>query len=207
MGKPVYILHPLAAALLSSVSTAWGQEALEVSVNRNPVRVGEQVQLTFTLKNVSRRIDGLQIEGLKLLYGPSTSNSTSISTAPAPVKLGTLTPTRSFQRRTCKYPPRSPRVEGNAQEQTVCPPCRRPRRQASGPNAGNLGNVACVIETSKRNVHIGEPIVVSFKIFNRANNLDVRKFNIPETLDFGKKKWTSPNPDGNRKSFPVSATT
>ena len=33
-----------------SLGTVWGQEALEVSVNRNPVRIGEQVQLTFTLK-------------------------------------------------------------------------------------------------------------------------------------------------------------
>ena len=33
---------------LLSVGSAWSQESFEVSVNRNPVRVGEQVQLTFT---------------------------------------------------------------------------------------------------------------------------------------------------------------
>ena len=64
----------------------------------------------------------------------------------------------------------------------------------SGPNAGNLGNVACVIEMSKRNVHIGEPIVLSFKIFNRATNLDVRKFNIPETPGFWKEEVDIPEP-------------
>ena len=63
---------------LLSMGAAWSQEAFEVSVNRNPVRVGEQVQLTFTLKNVSGRVDGPEIKGLKLLFGPSTSNSTSI---------------------------------------------------------------------------------------------------------------------------------
>ena len=63
---------------LLSVGSAWSQEVFEVSVNRNPVRVGEQVQLTFTLKNVSGRVDGPEIKGLKLLFGPSTSNSTSI---------------------------------------------------------------------------------------------------------------------------------
>jgi hypothetical protein len=54
--------------------------------------------------------------------------------------------------------------------------------------------VACIIEASKRTVFIGEPIVISFKIFNRANNLDVRKFNIPETPGFWKEEVDIPEP-------------
>ena len=50
---------------------------IQVSVNRNPVRVGEQVQLTFTLKNVSGRVDGPKSR-TQVAFGPSTSNSTSI---------------------------------------------------------------------------------------------------------------------------------
>jgi len=178
-----------------SVSAAWGQEAFEVSVNRNPVRVGEQVQLTFTLKNISRRIDGPQIEGLKLLYGPSTSNSTSIFNGTRTSEVGYTYTYQVLSKTNVQVP--AFEVQGSKGTLKSKPFVLRVVARGakpSGPKAGNMGNVACVIETSKRNVHIGEPIVVSFKIFNRANNLDVRKFNIPETPGFWKEEVDIPEP-------------
>jgi hypothetical protein len=180
---------------LLCVSTAWGQEAFEVSVNRNPVRMGEQVQLTFTLKNLSRRIDGPQIEGLKLLYGPSTSNSTSIYNGTRTSEVGYTFTYQVLSKGNVQIP--AFEVQGSQGKLKSKPFVLRvtPRgAKPSGPNAGKLGNVACVIEASKRNVHIGEPIVVAFKIFNRANNLDVRKFNIPETPGFWKEEVDIPEP-------------
>lgn len=178
-----------------SVSSIQAQEAFEVSVNRNPVRTGEQVQLTFTIKNLQRRIDGPQIQGLKLLYGPSTSNSTSIVNG---ARSSEVAYTYTYQV-TSKTNVRIPAFELNGTKGTLKSDpfvLRVSARGAkpSGPNSGDLGTVACIIEASKRTVFIGEPIVISFKIFNRANNLDVRKFNIPETPGFWKEEVDIPEP-------------
>ena len=180
---------------LLSVGSAWSQESFEVSVNRNPVRVGEQVQLTFTLKNVSGRVDGPQIEGLKLLFGPSTSNSTSIYNGKRTSEVGYTYTYQVVSKTNVQIP--AFEIQGTQSKLKSKPFVLRITARGakpSGPNAGNLGNVACVIETSKRSVHIGEPLVVSFKIFNRANNLDVRKYNIPETPGFWKEDVEIPEP-------------
>lgn len=180
---------------LLSVTGMQAQEAFEVSVNRNPVRTGEQVQLTFTMKNLQRRVDGPQIQGLKLLYGPSTSNSTSIVNG---ARSSEVAYTYTYQV-TSKANVQIPVFELNGTKGTLKSKpfvLRVSARGAkpSGSNAGDLGTVACIIEASKRTVFVGEPIVVSFKIFNRANNLDVRKFNIPETPGFWKEEVDIPEP-------------
>lgn len=174
---------------------SWGQEALEVSVNRNPVQTGEQIQLTFTLKNINRKIDAPKINGLKFLGGPSTSNSTSwvngsrssessyTYTYQVTSKTDITVPSYEFQGSNGIL--KSTAFNIRVQERSNKP---------QGGNSGDLGTVACIIEASSRNVHVGEPIVVSFKIFNRANNLDVRNFNIPETPGFWKEIVETPEP-------------
>ncbi|MBO75639.1 MAG: hypothetical protein CMD33_10235 [Flavobacteriales bacterium] len=178
-----------------SMGMAWSQEAFEVSVNRNPVRVGEQVQLTFTLKNISRRIDGPVIKGLKLLYGPSTSNSTSIYNGTRTSEVGYTFTYQVLSRTNVEIPAFEVQgSQGKLKSKSFVLSVSTKGAKPSGSKTGNLGSVACVIEASKRNLHIGEQVVVSFKIFNNANNLDVRKFNIPETPGFWKEVVDIPEP-------------
>ena len=171
-----------------TIGTALGQEAFEVSANRNPVRIGEQVQLTFTLKNISRRIDGPKIEGLKLLYGPSTSNSTSIYNGSRTSEVSYTFTYQVLTKANVQVPVFE--VQGSQGKLKSKPFVLRVAARGSEPSVSkseSLGKVACVIEISKRSVYIGEPVVVEFKIFNRVTNLDVRKFNIPETPGFWKE--------------------
>lgn len=180
---------------LLSITSAFGQEAFEVSVNRNPVRTGEQVQLTFTQKNVSRRVEGPKIDGLKLLYGPSTSNSTSIYNGSRSTEVSYTFTYQVLSKKSVQIP--SFEIDGTAGPLQSKPFVLRVVERGakpSGGKSGNLGNLACIIEASKNKVYIGEPIVVSFKIFNRATNLDVRKFNIPETPGFWKEEIDIPDP-------------
>jgi hypothetical protein len=51
-----------------------------------------------------------------------------------------------------------------------------------------LGNLATVIEVSKRKVHLGEPIVFEYKIYNQHNSLEVREYNLPELKGFWKEE-------------------
>lgn len=178
---------------LLAFSAVQAQEAFEVSVNRNPVRTGEQVQLTFTMKNLQRRIDGPQIQGLKLLYGPSTSNSTSIVNGARSSEVAYTYTYQVLSKSDVQIPAFELKgTKGVLKSEAFVLQVRE--RGANATASGDLGTVACIIEASKRNVHIGEPIVVAFKIFNRANNLDVRKFNIPETPGFWKEEVEIPEP-------------
>ncbi len=181
--------------LLLTCLTAGAQEAFEVSVNRNPVQTGEQVQLTFLFKNMRQNIEAPNIKGLKLLFGPSTSNSTSFYN-------GTRTSEQSYTytyQVTGKTNITVPAYEIKGSKNpvkskafTIQVAARSQTKKKGGQR--DLGNVACIIETSKRSVHIGEPLIVSFKIFNRANNLDVRNFNIPETPGFWKETVETSEP-------------
>ena len=177
----------------SFISTA--QEAFEVSVNRNSVRTGEQVQLTFTFKNIQRKVDAPAIPGLKLVFGPSTSNSSSWING---AKSSEVAYTYTYQvtaDKDIEIPSYEVRGSKNVLRSTPFTLRVAPRGAAQEPDASaDLGAVACIIEASKRSVHIGEPIIVSFKIFNRANNLDVRNFNIPETPGFWKEPVETPEP-------------
>lgn len=195
----------LAMLLLFTIVTA--QEAFDVSVNRNPVRQGEQVALTFSFKNLNQNMQSPKIEGLKFLYGPSTSNSTSWVN-------GARTSEKSFTYTYLVVSDKDvvvPAYEVSGSKGKLRSKTFTLKVQAGNPPEGNTANtqsydaVACVIETSKRHVHIGEPIVVSFKILNRTNNLDVRNYNIAETpgfwketVDTGEPRWEAQIISGQR---------
>jgi hypothetical protein len=62
---------------LLTLVTAIGQESFNVTINKNPIRNGETLQLSLSLKNLRQDIAAPQIKGLKLLGGPSTSQNNS----------------------------------------------------------------------------------------------------------------------------------
>ena len=49
------------------------------------------------------------------------------------------------------------------------------------------------IEPSKRTVYLGEPLVLTYKIYNRYTNLDVRNYDIPELEGFWKETVQTPD--------------
>ena len=65
------------ALLLCALGTAIGQESFNVTINKNPIRNGETLQLSLSLKNLRVDASAPQIKGLKLLGGPSTSQNNS----------------------------------------------------------------------------------------------------------------------------------
>ena len=48
------------------------------------------------------------------------------------------------------------------------------------------------IEPNKRTVYLGEPLVLTYRIYNRYNNLDVRNYDIPELEGFWKETVDAP---------------
>ena len=175
------------AFILLTMVTAFGQESFNVTINKNPIRNGETIQLSLSLKNLRRDITAPQIKGLKLLGGPSTSQNNSWVNG---VSSSEIRYTYTYQvqsNQDIKVPSftvagSAGKLQSNAIKIKVLPRSAKQQKQKG------LGELACVIELSKRNVFVGEPLVASFKIYNRANNLDVREFNVPEMAGF----WTEP---------------
>jgi len=167
--------------------------SVTTSVNVNPVRVNSRVQISVTLDNCtssSGNIPMPKLQGLTFLGGPSQQHSTnwvngkktskhvytyaySISSnqnikIPA-IKLSTsagVLNSKPFVIRVLKNGAKTP----NTQQQK------------------GFGNLATVIEVSKRKVHLGEPIIFEYKIYNQHNSLEVREYNLPELKGFWKEE-------------------
>jgi len=167
--------------------------SVTTSVNANPVRLNSRVQISVTLDNCkssSGSISMPQLKGLTFLGGPSQQHSSnwingkktskhvytyaySISSnqdinIPA-IKLSTsagVLTSKPFVIRVLKDGAKTPNT-----------------KQQKG-----LGNLATVIEVSKRKVHLGEPIVFEYKIYNQHNSLEVREYNLPELKGFWKEE-------------------
>ncbi|MBV42382.1 MAG: hypothetical protein CL834_05065 [Crocinitomicaceae bacterium] len=173
------------AFILFAMVAAIGQESFNVTINKNPIRNGETLQLSLSLRNLRRDVSAPQIKGLKLLGGPSTSQNNSWVNG---VSSSEIRYTYTYQvqsNQDINIPSftvagSTGKLKSNAFKVKVLPRSAKQQKQRG------LGEVACVIELSKRNVFIGEPLVASFKIYNRANNLDVREYNVPEMAGF----WT-----------------
>jgi hypothetical protein len=180
------------AFILLAMVTAFGQESFNVTINKNPIRNGETIQLSLSLKNLRRDITAPQIKGLKLLGGPSTSQNNSWVNG---VSSSEIRYTYTYQiqsNQDIKVPSftvtgSTGKLQSNAIKIKVLPRSAKQQKQKG------LGELACVIELSKRNVFVGEPLVASFKIYNRANNLDVREFNVPEMAGFWTEQFEMPD--------------
>jgi hypothetical protein len=194
------------ACLFCGLSSALGMTAqdasVEVTVNSTNVNRGDVLRLAVTFVNCKvKEIDPPEIPGLEWRMGPSTSNSTQWVNGV----------TTSEQRYTYGYV-----VTGS--KEIVIPPLTWNTNQGSlksnsirilvngaGPSGGNLPNrtpsakrevnrdLVTSIEPSKRTVYLGEPLVLSYKIYNRYNNLDVRNYDIPELEGFWKETIASPD--------------
>lgn len=189
-------IRPIAlsiAFLLCAIVLAHGQESFSVTINKNPVRNGETVQLSLSMKNIRLNASAPQISGLKLLGGPSTSQNNSWVNG---VSSSEIKYTYTYQVQSNKdinvpsytVDGSTQKLRSNAFKIKVLPRSTKQKKQTG------IGELACVIELSKRNVFVGEPLVASFKIYNRANNLDVREYNVPEMTGFWSEQIDMPDP-------------
>lgn len=175
----------------------WGQQSFDVTVNKNPVHTGGNVQLKLSLKNFRSSIDAPKIAGLHILGGPTTSQNSSWVNG---VSSSELTYTFTYRVQSIKdiaIPPMSI-TAGQVVLKSKGFTLKVSKENATKPSTQSkegLGDLACVIEVSNRDVVIGEPLVASFKIYKKASNLDVREYVIPEMLGFWKEAVDQPDPN------------
>ncbi|MDA0303681.1 MAG: BatD family protein [Bacteroidetes bacterium] len=175
--------------ILGHSFSAWGQLSFETTVNQNPVRYGQDVQLTLRLKNFRQSIEAPIISGLKLRSGPSTSQSNSWVNGKSSSEIAYTFTYAVVVQKDIQIP--ALKIIGTNGPITSKPFVLRVIAGNVKPEeiqrSNALGDLACVIEVSDADVFIGEPIVASFKIYNRASNLDVREYVVPEMPGFWKE--------------------
>jgi len=181
----------LAIAGLSSIYAQ--SPSITTSVNANPVRLNSRVQISVTLDNCtssSGNIPMPQIKGLTFLGGPSQQHSSNWVNGKKTSKHVYTYSYSISSTQDIKIPVIN--LTTSAGVLTSQPFIIRVLKDgAKMPNTKQqkgLGNLATVIEVSKRKVHLGEPIVFEYKIYNQHNSLEVREYNLPELKGFWKEE-------------------
>lgn len=203
---------------------AAGQASVELTVNRNPVRQGADVQLSMTFKNCTGSPAPLKVAGLEYRFGPATSHSTSwvngvISSSSSltwtyRVAAATDINIPGFQVETDKGVLRTApfvlRVQaggaaggagsgaggGGASTGPNSPGSGGPGGKPAPAEARSAPTreVTAVVELSKRKAYLGEPLVATMRIYTRVNGLDVRSYELPDFPGFWKETVSIPDP-------------
>lgn len=192
-----------------SSATIRAQE-VTLTANRNPVFAGQDVQLTLTFKNCNADPKVPKISGLEYRFGPSTSQRRSWVNGVTTSEFGFTYTYQVNASEDINIP--SLAFETNAGMVRTAPFVLRVQRREAGSTSGaagtgsagagggasgvpgNLGDCALVIKPSQRTAFVGEPIAVTFEIYNRYNSLDVRTYNLPDFKGFWKENVQIPSP-------------
>ena len=193
----------LLALLLGTPMAVWSQGSASLVVDRNPVVAGQPFRLTFEFQDASVQFNTPPaIPGIRFLSGPSTSSSTQIVNGAMSSKRGYTysavasdvgllrIPSLEFKSR-----------QGLLRTEAINLQVVKAGSQASRANSP----FEAVIEVDKRSVHIGEPVRVQFKIYNRMEAVDVRNYSFPElsgvwkeTVEGEDPRWENTIVDGRR---------
>lgn len=180
--------------------SAWGWSqgaSVELSVDRNVASRGESVQLTFTFNNCDANLGIPEIEGLRYAFGPAKGNNVTIVNGRRSSQ-SLLTYTYVVQAEEDIAIP-AYEIRTNKGSFRTEPFVIRVRKASGQP--GNTGaaavldrEVAMVIDLSKREAFVGEPVVATLQIYTLMPGLEVRDYQVPEFKGFWKESVDLANP-------------
>ena len=185
--------------LLTSWMPAQAQDSsVELTVNATSVAQGDLIRLTLTFVNCKvKELDPPQIPGLDWRMGPSTSTNTQwingVTTSKQQYTYGyAVTAAREVNIPAMQWQTNRGSLKSNSVRILV--------EAGNTPNAPSRTKTKTVqrdlvtaIEPSKRTVYLGESLVLTYKIYNRYTNLDVRNYDIPELEGFWKETVQTPD--------------
>lgn len=187
------------------IFAAWNGGAQEAAVmlDRNPVVAGQPFRLTFEFRNANAQFNAPPpIEGLTYLRGPSTSSSTQIIN-------NARTDTRSYTYDVRAEQPGMMRIpsltfrsnSGMLKTEPINLQVLKPGSTAGQPRP----QFEAVIEADRTSVHLGEPIRLQYRIYNRMDAVEVRNYSFPElsgawkeTVEGEDPRWENTIVEGQR---------
>ena len=186
--------------LLTSFSSMAQNASVELTVSATQVRQGSLMNLTVGFLNCTpSQASPPQVKGLEFHSGPMTSTHRQWVNGVSSAE----------DKYTYRYWVRgegeiniSGMVWDTDKGKLKSQPVRimvldgapQPKGNQRQGNTGINQDLMTAIEPSKRTVFLGEPLVLSYRIYNRYNNLDVKNIDIPELEGFWKETIEDPEP-------------
>ena len=165
-------------------------QELKVSVDKNPAIVGEQILIKYTINQKGDNFKSPNFNGLRILSGPnpSTQSSYSFVNGKSESKVST---TYSFYAQATKegkykfsvasITVDNKKINSNEYELTVV--------KGKNPNSQNSNdkNLFIKVDVSKKNIVVGEQILVTYKLYTRLDLQNTELSKIPDLNGFWSK--------------------
>ena len=165
--------------------------SVNCSVSSNPANAGTRVNITITLNNCQLKGNNLttpNIPGLKYIGGPGYRSQETTINGVATSSVSFIYTYQVIAKNDIKIP--SVKLATSEGDLASDPFILKVVKPGNTNNNRGYGNFACVIETNKKTVHLGEPVIIQYKIYSKYNNVQYRE-SIPELEGFWKEEIES----------------
>ena len=185
MKKLSIILFLFCSALLQA-------QQLKVAADKNPAIVGEQILIQYTIDTKGQNYKSPNFKGLKVLSGPNPSTQSSYSFVNGKSQ-NTSSTTYSYYVKAVKegtytISPASITVKGKKiQSKAYSLKVVRGSEKNKAKQQALADNLFIKVEVSKRNITIGEQILVSYKLFTRFDLHNTELSSLPALNGFWAK--------------------
>ena len=180
----IIILFPLLAI----------SQELKLSVSKNPVAVGEEFRIEFSIEGSASEFKGPSLNGLRKLSGPNQSSSSSMQIINGKVSSSKTTSfiyyVTALNEGTLTIGEASVKSEGKIiRSQAGQMQITKANPKSKQANSYNISeNVYLKATTNRTRIFQGEQIVVSYKLYSKINLADINLTLVPELNDFWKEE-------------------
>ncbi|MDG2138861.1 MAG: BatD family protein [Flavobacteriales bacterium] len=185
--KKIYLILSLFLYLTTS-----NAQTLTVTSDKNPAIVGEQIMLKFTVNAKAKEFKAPKFTGLRVLSGPNSSSSSSYSFVNGKSK-SEITTTYSFYLSAIKegtfiIPPASVIVNNKTiTSEAVSIKVVKGNTQQQNNKKAKSDNLFITVNTSRKNMFIGEQTIVTYKLHTRLDLENTELSALPNLNGFWKK--------------------
>ena len=168
-------------------------QTLTVTTDKNPALVGEQILIKFTVNAKAKDFKSPNFQGLRILSGPNSSSSSSYSFVNGESK-SEITTTYSYYVSASKegnYTISSASVNANKKTISSNPLIIKVVKGKKQENNNIEKNLFITVNTTKKNIIVGEQIIVSYKLHTRLELENTELSQLPNLNGFWKKDLES----------------
>ena len=185
-------MKKLSVILFLFCSVLLQAQKLKVSADKNPAIVGEQIIIQYKINTKGENFKSPNFKGLKVLSGPNPSTQSSYSFVNGKSKNSSST-TYSFYLKAVKegtytITPASINIKGEQiQSKAYTLKIVKRSKKNKDQQQALAENLFIKVEVSKRNIVVGEQILVTYKIFTRIDLHNTELSSLPALNGFWAK--------------------
>ena len=199
---------------LSLSTQVHAQARATLTVSANPVVVGTPFQLTIEVENATGKFSPPSVTGLVFLSGPRQSTSTQIINGPRSTRRSITYQVRASRKGVLAIPQIAIQTDrGTLKTKALNLRVIAGRNGQTGGQTQSKPDLWIAVESNKKSVFLGEPIVIKYQIYRRKNTLNVRRYDLPdingcwkEQIKDSDEHWSQVVKDGQRFSTITAQT-